>query len=159
MQYISFKCINENGTITITIFCIGAPNTKDRKDLSKISQPLSGKGKWGAHVCLTPKLKSSQLHLLYCFWVLWNQVPGSSLFGRLPELLIKQHLFHRGLKKLWFIYQESFESMNENSVDGSLQPAHSSEMPSLQLAHSSEAHGPEFKYPSIARSLIRCETL
>ena len=48
--------------------------------------------------------------------------------------------------------------MNE-SIDGSLQLAHSSEMPSLQLAHSSEAHGSEFKYPSIARSLIRYETL
>ena len=31
--------------------------------------------------------------------------------------------------------------MNENTVDGRLQLAHSSEMPSLQLAHSSEAHG------------------
>ena len=159
MQYISFKYINENGnSYHHHLFCTGAANTRDIKDLSKISQPLSGKAKLEAHVYLTPKLKSSQLYLLYCLWVLWKQGPGPSLFGRLPELLIKQHLFHRGLNKLWFVYQESFESMN-GSIDGSLQLAHRSEKPSLQLAHGSEAHGSEFQYPSTARSLIRFETL
>ena len=67
MQYISFKYISENrNNYHHHLFGIGATNTRDIKDLPKISQTLSGKAKLGAHVYLTPKLKSSHLHLLYC---------------------------------------------------------------------------------------------
>ena len=66
------------------------------KDLSKISQPWSGKAKLWVQACLTPKLKPSQLCLLYRLWVHWNQGLSFSSFGSLPEL--KQCQLHRGLK-------------------------------------------------------------